>query len=37
MKVTLNWLKQYVDFNWSSEELTERLARRGLALRAAVR
>jgi hypothetical protein len=26
MKVTLNWLKQYVDFNWSPEELTERLA-----------
>ena len=25
MKVTLNWLKQYVDFNWSPEELTERL------------
>jgi len=26
MKVTLNWLKQYVDFNWSPEELTERLS-----------
>jgi hypothetical protein len=25
MKVTLNWLKQYVDFNWSPEELTGRL------------
>ncbi len=25
MKVTLNWLKQYVDFIWSPEELTERL------------
>ena len=25
MKVTLNWLKQYVDFDWSPEELTERL------------
>jgi len=25
MKVTLHWLKQYVDFNWSSEELTGRL------------
>jgi len=24
MKVTLNWLKQYVDFNWSPEELTGR-------------
>src|SRR3984957_11862035 len=30
MKVTLNWLKQYVDFNWSPEELTERLTMRGL-------
>jgi hypothetical protein len=20
MKATLNWLKQYVDFNWSPEE-----------------
>ena len=25
MKVTLNWLKQYVDFDWSPEELTERI------------
>src|SRR5262245_48253723 len=25
MKVTLNWLKQYVDFNWSPEELRDRL------------
>ncbi len=30
MKVTLNWLKQYVDFNWSPEELTERLTMLGL-------
>ena len=30
MKVTLNWLKQYVDFNWSTEELTERLTMLGL-------
>ena len=30
MKVTLNWLKQYVDFNWSPEELTERLTMFGL-------
>lgn len=37
MKITLNWLKQYVDFNWSSEELAERLTTPGLALRAAVR
>ena len=34
MKVTLNWLKQYVDFNWSPEETTERLTMLGLALRA---
>jgi phenylalanyl-tRNA synthetase beta chain len=30
MKVTLNWLKQYADFNWSPEELTERLTMLGL-------
>ncbi len=30
MKVTLNWLKQYVDFNWSPEELTERFTMLGL-------
>jgi len=30
MKVTLNWLKQYVDFNWSPEELTQRLTMLGL-------
>jgi phenylalanyl-tRNA synthetase beta chain len=30
MKVTLNWLKQYVDFNWSPGELTERLTMLGL-------
>lgn len=30
MKVTLNWLKQYVDFNWSAEELAERLTMLGL-------
>jgi phenylalanyl-tRNA synthetase beta chain len=30
MKVTLNWLKQYVDFNWSPEELTERLTMLGV-------
>jgi phenylalanyl-tRNA synthetase beta chain len=30
MKVTLNWLKQYVDFNWSPEELTGRLTMSGL-------
>ena len=30
MKVTLNWLKQYVDFDWSPEALTERLTMLGL-------
>jgi phenylalanyl-tRNA synthetase beta chain len=30
MKVTLSWLKQYVDFSWSPEELAERLTMLGL-------
>ena len=30
MKVTLNWLKQYVDFNWSAEELADRLTMLGI-------
>jgi phenylalanyl-tRNA synthetase beta chain len=30
MKVTLNWLKQYVDFEWSPEELSERLTMLGI-------
>lgn len=30
MKVTLNWLKQYVDFNWSAEETVERLTMLGM-------
>ncbi len=30
MKVTLNWLKQYVDFDWSPEELSERLTMIGI-------
>ena len=30
MKVTLNWLKQYVDFNWSPDEAVERLTMLGL-------
>jgi phenylalanyl-tRNA synthetase beta chain len=30
MKVTLNWLKEYVDFNWGAEELGERLTMLGL-------
>jgi phenylalanyl-tRNA synthetase beta chain len=30
MKITFNWLKQYVDFNWSPEELAERLTMLGI-------
>ena len=30
MKVTLNWLKDYVDFDWSPEELAGRLTMLGL-------
>src|SRR5438270_11564671 len=30
MKVTLNWLKQYVEFDWTPEELRERLTMLGL-------
>lgn len=30
MKVTLNWLKQYVDFDWSPDELSERLTMLGV-------
>src|SRR6266436_5965373 len=30
MKVTLNWLKKYVAFNWSPEELAERLTMIGI-------
>jgi phenylalanyl-tRNA synthetase beta chain len=30
MKVTLNWLKQYVQFHWSPEELAERLTMLGI-------
>jgi len=30
MKVTLNWLKQYVDFDWPPEETAERLTMLGL-------
>src|ERR1043166_3236380 len=30
MKATLNWLKQYVDFNWPPEELAERLTMLGI-------
>ena len=37
MKVTLNWLKEYVDFHWSPEELADRLTMPGLASRTAAR
>jgi phenylalanyl-tRNA synthetase beta chain len=30
MKVTLNWLKKYVDFDWSPEQLSERLTMLGI-------
>jgi len=30
MKITYNWLRQYVDFDWSPEELAERLTMLGL-------
>lgn len=30
MKITQNWLKQYVDFDWSPEQLAERLTMLGL-------
>ena len=37
MKVTLNWLRQYVDFDWSPEELTERLTMLGLEVEGVTR
>ena len=30
MKVTLNWLREYVDFDWSPEQLAERLTMLGI-------
>ncbi len=30
MKITLNWLRQYVDFTWSPEELADRLTMLGV-------
>src|SRR2546425_4456820 len=30
MKVTFTWLKQYVEFDWSPEELAERLTMLGI-------
>ena len=36
MKITYNWLKEYVDFDWSVEELAERRkGRRASSLSAA--
>jgi phenylalanyl-tRNA synthetase beta chain len=37
MKVTLNWLKQYVEFNWSPEELAERLTMIGIEVEGVVK
>ena len=37
MKVTLNWLKQYVDFDWSPEELAERLTLLGIEVEGMVK
>lgn len=37
MKVTLNWLRNYVDFNGTPEELTERLTLLGLEVEGVVR
>src|SRR5215469_9813213 len=37
MKVTLNWLKQYVDFDWSPEELSERLTMLGVEVEGVVK
>jgi hypothetical protein len=34
MKITLNWLEQYVDINWSPRELTKRLTKCGLGVEA---
>ena len=32
MGVSINWLKQYVDFNWKAEELAHRLTMAGIAI-----
>src|ERR1019366_8366066 len=37
MKVTLNWLKQYVEFDWSPEELSERLTMIGIEVEGVVK
>jgi phenylalanyl-tRNA synthetase beta chain len=36
MKVTLNWLKQYVEFDWSPEALAERLTMIGIEVEGVV-
>ena len=35
MKITYNWLKEYIDFDWDWSELVERLTMSGLELEAA--
>src|SRR3954452_3384623 len=30
MKITLNWLREYVDFDWSPQELADRLTMLGI-------
>ncbi len=37
MKVSFNWLKQYAEFDWSPEELAERLTVLGLEVEAVQR
>lgn len=37
MKITLNWLKQYVEFDWTPEELTERLTMLGLEVEGVIK
>ncbi len=37
MKVTLNWLKQYVDFDWTPDELKERLTMLGIEVEGMVK
>jgi phenylalanyl-tRNA synthetase beta chain len=37
MKVTLNWLKQYADFDWSPDQLAERLTMLGLEVEGMVK
>ncbi|MCK9314301.1 MAG: hypothetical protein M0P20_09675, partial [Methanocorpusculum sp.] len=32
MGVSINWLKQYVDFDWNPEELAHRLTMAGIAI-----